>query len=128
MGEDTVDAFAKVKNLNLMKSTSQNIRLHGYPPEGASQEGHLAIYGSDAAGIRGLMAQFPALGEQIHPEYPNTKAEVVWMVKNEMALRVEDVLARRMRILFLDAQAAMEMAPTVAKIMRREMGVEVVIA
>ncbi|MEO6538126.1 MAG: glycerol-3-phosphate dehydrogenase C-terminal domain-containing protein, partial [Ferruginibacter sp.] len=42
-------------------------------------------------------------------------------VRNEMAMTVEDVLARRTRMLFLDAQAAIDAAPTVAKLMAKEM-------
>ncbi|GAB3539316.1 glycerol-3-phosphate dehydrogenase/oxidase [Pontibacter brevis] len=121
MGEDTVEAFAKLKNISVAASASRSIRLHGYS-ETTNREGHLSVYGSDAAGIRSLIAEHPALGQELHPQYPHTRAEVVWMVRNEMALRVEDVLARRMRILFLDAQAAIEIAPEVAKIMREELG------
>jgi len=47
---------------------------------------------------------------------------VVWAVKNEMALTVEDVLARRIRLLFLDARSAMEAAPIVAGIMAPLLG------
>lgn len=121
MGEDTLETLGKLKNLPLAKSTSETIRLHGFP-DGIPEDGHLSIYGSDASGIKDLIAQNPALGQRLHAQYPNTHAEVVWMVKNEMALQVEDVLARRMRILFLDAQAARDMAPAVAKIMRDELG------
>jgi glycerol-3-phosphate dehydrogenase len=39
-----------------------------------------------------------------------------------MAITVEDVLARRLRLLFLDARAALEAAPLVAGLMAREMG------
>jgi glycerol-3-phosphate dehydrogenase len=39
-----------------------------------------------------------------------------------LALTVEDVLARRLRLLFLDARAAMEVAPMVADIMEKELG------
>jgi glycerol-3-phosphate dehydrogenase len=35
---------------------------------------------------------------------------------------VEDVLARRMRVLFLDAAAALAMAPAVARLLARELG------
>ncbi|MFD2999364.1 glycerol-3-phosphate dehydrogenase/oxidase [Pontibacter toksunensis] len=121
MGEDTVDALVRLKTLHLDKSTSASIRIHGYS-DSATEEGHLAIYGSDATGIRSLIVQHPALGAQLHAHYSNTKAEVVWQVQHEMALKVEDVLARRLRILFLDAQAAIEMAPAVAAIMREELG------
>ena len=46
---------------------------------------------------------------------------VVWAVREEMAQSVEDVLARRVRLLFLDARAAIETAPKVASIMSKEM-------
>jgi len=46
---------------------------------------------------------------------------VIWFVRNEMAMTVEDVLARRTRILFLNASAAMEAAPIVAELMMIEM-------
>ena len=50
------------------------------------------------------------------------KAEVLWAVKEEMARKVEDVLARRMRVLLLDARASIRMAPKVAKIMAEYLG------
>jgi glycerol-3-phosphate dehydrogenase len=43
-------------------------------------------------------------------------------VKHEMARTVEDVLARRSRALFLDARAAIKMAPRVAELMAVELG------
>jgi glycerol-3-phosphate dehydrogenase len=43
------------------------------------------------------------------------KAEIKWVIENEMAETIEDVLARRIRLLFLDAKAAMESAPVVAE-------------
>ena len=49
------------------------------------------------------------------------KASVILGVRNEMAMTVEDVLARRIRILFLDAQAAIDCAPEVAALMANEM-------
>ena len=52
---------------------------------------------------------------------PNIKAEIIWAVQNEMAQTVEDVLARRTRILFLNASAAIEAAPAVAQIMAKAM-------
>jgi glycerol-3-phosphate dehydrogenase len=38
-----------------------------------------------------------------------------------MARTVEDILARRLRLLFLDADAAIKSAPIVAKLMAAEM-------
>ena len=47
---------------------------------------------------------------------------MVWAVRQEMARTVEDVLSRRLRTLPLDAQAASEMAPQVARIVAAERG------
>ena len=62
------------------------------------------------------------MAEKLHPKYDYTVAEVVWAVREEMALDVEDVLARRVRLLFLDARVAVEIAPKVAQIIARELG------
>ena len=57
-------------------------------------------------------------------DFAFTRGDVVRAVNDEMARTVEDVLARRMRILFLDAQAAIDLAPKVAEIMAQELGHE----
>ena len=62
------------------------------------------IYGSDIQAIKTLMQSDPAMAEKLHPKYDYTVAEVVWAVREEMALNVEDILARRVRLLFLDGQ------------------------
>jgi glycerol-3-phosphate dehydrogenase len=49
------------------------------------------------------------------------KAQVIWAVRHEMARTVEDVLARRTRLLFIDAKAAWDLAPVVAEIMKEEL-------
>ena len=45
---------------------------------------------------------------------------VRFAVRYEMARTVEDVLARRSRLLFLDAQAAQTVAPVVAALLQEE--------
>jgi glycerol-3-phosphate dehydrogenase len=47
---------------------------------------------------------------------------LVRAVRDEMARTVEDVLARRTRTLFLDARAAIRMAPAAALVLARELG------
>ncbi|HZN11198.1 MAG TPA: glycerol-3-phosphate dehydrogenase C-terminal domain-containing protein, partial [Blastocatellia bacterium] len=58
----------------------------------------------------------------LHPELPYCGAEFVWAARYELARTVEDALARRTRALFLNARAAVEMAPRVAELMARELG------
>jgi len=48
-------------------------------------------------------------------------AEIIFAVRHEYAQTVEDVLARRTRLLFLNAKAAIAAAPTVAAIMAKEL-------
>jgi len=120
MGEDTVEYFKKITGEDLKSSVSINIHYRGYTKTLPS--GHWKGYGSDAKAIQMMIKENPELGDLLHPNYPYTKAEVIWAVKNEMAMRVEDILARRLRILFLDARAALVMAPKVATIMAQELG------
>jgi glycerol-3-phosphate dehydrogenase len=61
-------------------------------------------------------------GELLHPRLPYTRGAVIRAVRDEMARTVEDVLARRTRALFLDAKAAIEIAPKVAEIIAEELG------
>jgi glycerol-3-phosphate dehydrogenase len=58
-----------------------------------------------------------SLAEKIHANYSFTKAQIVYAVQYEMAMGIEDILARRIRLLFLDARLAIELAPMVASIM-----------
>jgi glycerol-3-phosphate dehydrogenase len=67
------------------------------------------------------MRAAPAMAAPLDPALPYTGAEVVWAARYEMARTVEDVLARRTRALFLNAKAAMRMAPGVAALMAREL-------
>jgi glycerol-3-phosphate dehydrogenase len=57
----------------------------------------------------------------MHPRLPYTVADILWAVRNEYCMTVEDALARRTRALLLDAAAALEMAPEVARVMADEM-------
>ena len=58
-----------------------------------------------------------SLKELVDPNYTFTKAAIVYAVKYEMAICIEDILARRTRLLFLDAKLAIALAPMVASIM-----------
>jgi glycerol-3-phosphate dehydrogenase len=121
MAEDCVDQAATLAQLEDKPCVTQHLHIHGY--HGAAKEfGSLAVYGSDAYEIRKLMEGESELGGRLHTALPYTKAEVVWSVRQEMARTVEDVLARRTRALFLNARAALEMAPIVADLMAAELG------
>lgn len=114
MAEACVTRAAKLASLPEMPCGTAALSIHGYTTT-ASDFGRLAMYGSDAPAIQQLEQSEPELANVLHPALPYTAAEVVWAVRSEMARTVEDVLARRTRALFLNANAAVEMAPAVAK-------------
>ncbi len=72
--------------------------------------------------IAEIIQEDPELTGKIHQDFHYQKAEIINAVRNEMARTVEDVLARRTRILFLDAKAAIEISREVAEIMANELG------
>ena len=121
MAEDCVDQAATFAQLPDQPCVTHHLRIHGFH-EAAKELGSLAVYGSDAYEIRKLIETDAALGEPLHPALPYIKAEVVWAARHEMARTVEDVLARRTRALFLNARAALAMAPAVADLMASELG------
>lgn len=96
MAEDAVDKAIEIGNLGNGKCVTADLSI--MPPDEIDDQ------------------------ERLHPEFEITRSDVVRAVKNEMARTVEDVLARRARVLFLDARAALEIAPEIARIMADELG------
>jgi glycerol-3-phosphate dehydrogenase len=120
MAEATVNQAAELARLPERPCVTRTLSIHGFHPEAASL-GALGVYGTDAVAIRELARGEPALAEPLHPALPYLGAEVAWAAREEMARTVEDVLARRTRALFLNAGAAIAMAPRVAALMAREL-------
>lgn len=121
MAQDTVDQAAMVAGLKVTECITENLRIHGWL-KNVDFNDPLYYYGSDRIALNKLIHENPKLGELLHKRLPYLKAEVVWGVREEMAMTVEDVLARRTRALLLDAKASVEMAPEVARLMAKEMG------
>ena len=121
MAEDCVNRAAEVGGLPPRECLTRELHLHGYHTD-AGQFGPLAVYGADAPAVAGLARTEPELAGALHPALPYTGAEVVWAARAEMARTVEDVLARRTRALFLNARAAVAMAPRTAELLARELG------
>jgi len=121
MAEDCVDQAATLAQLPERPCATHQLRIHGFH-QAAHQFGALAAYGADAPEIRKLIDADAALGARLHDALPYVKAEVIWAVQHEMARTVEDILARRTRALFLNARAALAMAPAVTELMGAELG------
>ncbi len=76
------------------------------------------MYGSEAVKVQAL----PGAAHELCPGL--TEAMVRYAARSEYARTVEDALARRSRLLFLDAKLAASIAPQVAAIMLEETGVD----
>jgi glycerol-3-phosphate dehydrogenase len=98
------------------------LKLHGWTDQSSTIAAESdRVYGSDLPLLQKLSEDDAALDARLHPRLPYRLREVVWAVRHEMARTVEDVLARRTRALFIDAQAAIDAAPAVADLLAREL-------
>ncbi len=119
MAQETVDLAIQHAKLEYRACITQDLPIHGNCR--VNQYADLDVYGTDRTEIEKLRTTHPALAEKLHPDFPYIAAEVVWAARNEMAETVEDILSRRLRILFTDAKAAMLMAPKVAQLLATEL-------
>ena len=115
MAEDVVNKAIEVAGFENVGCKTKEIKIHGYKENAAS------IYGSDEEKINEIIEKDSSLDKLLSDQFSYKEAHVVWAVRNEMALTVEDVLARRTRILFLDAKTATKIAPRVAVLIAKEL-------
>ena len=120
MAEEAVDQAITLGNLQAAPCITAHLKVHGYAKR-VDDTNWDYVYGTDADKIRRLQQADPRLAERLCEDYTFTAAHVVWAVREEWAEQVEDVLARRVRALFLDARAAIRMAPRVADWMATEL-------
>ncbi|KAI9831472.1 MAG: hypothetical protein M1819_005071 [Sarea resinae] len=64
---------------------------------------------------------FPVRGIRLSPLYPFIDGEIRYAVRHEYAQTAVDVLARRTRLAFLNAQGALEALPSVIDVMAEEL-------
>ncbi len=124
MGEDLVDLAVETGALQRRESKTRHLRLKGsdMDPTQFGAEDPLACYAASRGAIEKIIESDAALAATIHSDLPYQGAHVVWAVRHEMARTVDDVLSRRTRSLLLNARAAAEACPWVAKIMAQELG------
>ncbi|HEX2579958.1 MAG TPA: glycerol-3-phosphate dehydrogenase/oxidase [Rhabdochlamydiaceae bacterium] len=120
MAQDVINKAISIAKLPYRACITTDLQLHGYEKE-ADRTQHWSLYGTDAKAIKNLIRKNTKLGKRITSSLPYTLAEVIWATRVEMARSVEDILARRTRILFLDARAAIIAAPLVARLIAKEL-------
>lgn len=121
MAEDTIDKAILSSDLKFAKCKTQKLILDGGEKIPKNAPEHLIVYGSNISDIKKLEKANPALKEKIHKDLPYTLSQVAYACKYEMAQTVEDILSRRLRATFLNAQAALESAEKVAELMKKTM-------
>ncbi len=121
MAQDIIDKATILGNLPEVPCRTSTLHLHGYQT-GKHHVDAWINYGTDAKHLTTLIEQHPDWGQPLHPRLPYLPVEIIWAVRHEMARTLDDVLARRTRSLFLDARAALEIAPKVAHLMAKELG------
>jgi glycerol-3-phosphate dehydrogenase len=73
--------------------------------------------------VLGQLEERPCVTRELRIRAPEEHDDSgAWFARHEMARTVEDVLARRTRLLFLDARAALAKAPQVARELAGELG------
>jgi glycerol-3-phosphate dehydrogenase len=85
------------------------------PP--ATVEHLIRTFGTETAAIYNLIRGDRNLREPIHPEHPAIAAEVVQIVRREMVVYSQDVLARRLRLTTETSDAGQAAIPRVERLM-----------
>ncbi|KAI8036241.1 glycerol-3-phosphate dehydrogenase, mitochondrial [Drosophila gunungcola] len=141
MAEHTIDAAIKACNLKPERAEAVTSYLkieggQGWTPTmyirlvqdfGLECEvaQHLAkSYGDRAFAVSKMASltgkRWPIIGNRIHPEFPYIDAEIRYGVR-EYACTAVDMIARRLRLAFLNVQAAQEALPVIVDIMGEEL-------
>lgn len=115
MAEDCVNRAAEIAGLPSRPCVTKEMHI---PDRKLPNE---VLQGDLSAGLPGVIREQFGNGTPLHADLNINAADVLWAVRYEMARTVEDVLARRNRALFLNARAAIEIAPRVAELLAREL-------
>ncbi|MHB8505818.1 MAG: glycerol-3-phosphate dehydrogenase/oxidase, partial [Acidimicrobiales bacterium] len=136
MAEETVDAVlrqpgsrrparaCRTRHLPLVGAPGWDRVPQGGPLLGRGDVHHQLVgrYGAEAGAIVGMCSADPSLAQPLVPGLPYLRAEAVWAARREMAVTLEDVLARRTRALMLDEAATVAAAADVARLLAPELG------
>lgn len=119
MAEHVLNEAIKHNLIRKSKCTTSKTHLYGYTRDHSilAQPKYLRVYGADLKKLE----KTPGFNQLLHEDLPYNKAQVLWAIKHEYARSVEDVLARRLRALFINAKAALEVAPYVADVLQEHL-------
>lgn len=137
MGEETIDKVQEYLGGPKTASKTQENPLSGSAGyqwdywESLVRDFHLPVataqhlahkYGTSAPSVLKLAESDPSLALPLVQGEAPIRAQVIHAARNEMALTVEDVLARRIGLQFISWRTAIRATPPVAALLRRELG------
>ncbi|MCK8491329.1 FAD-dependent oxidoreductase [Spirosoma sp. RP8] len=82
----------------------------------------MQTYGDRAEQVARLTVERPVLREKLTEHRPFISAEVIYQIRQEMAVTLRDVLARRWRLELSDWTLTAQITPQVAQLMADELG------
>lgn len=136
MAEDTIDAAQRALGGPVTPCLTKQQSLTGADAfsdsywktlaargmEGATAK-HLADkFGTDADKILQLSEEEPRWRDFLVKGFPAILAEIVFCIREEMAVTIEDILARRIGIQLIDWRKAIQAAGTTAELLAQELG------
>jgi glycerol-3-phosphate dehydrogenase len=136
MAEDAINAVQKLLTGRVTDSRTRNYPLWGVQDDSETIEELSAIYrlprstlrhltekfGGRRAFILDLIGENASLALPIIDGSPHIHAEVVYSVREESALCIEDILSRRLGLQFYDWRLAANAAPVIGEILAKELG------
>ena len=117
MAEDTVNTARSVAGLQERECITDKLTIHGHDYS-SNWKNPIHFYGTDIEKIENLCNEGNI---SISEKFFISKNQIIWSIRNEMAMTLEDVMARRTRSLFLDARESLKISPKVLEIMAKEM-------
>ena len=100
IGEDSIESAIIVGGLKHSKSMTEKLPIHGFDLKPDFKD-PLHVYGSDINKVKS-MTKDPKGNVSLSDKIFITKHQILWAIKKEMAINLEDILARRTRCLFLN--------------------------
>ena len=138
MAQDTIDVLSRRDKMPFSHPT-QRLLLSGaidwraLKPKIAARAQSLGLsddivthlefnYGANASLVLDLIAENASLSERIASDLPYVRAEIIYICRYEMAMTLDDVLARRTRISLEDRDRGSGVANEIATLMAGELG------
>ena len=112
IAEDAIDSAISINKLKKKKCKTEKIKLFGFK-KNVDWSDPMHVYGSLKNKVKSLGSI--ADNKSLSNKFYISNNIIEWAIIHEMAITIEDILARRTRCIFLDSKESKRIAPLVAK-------------